>query len=85
MLIDNHGVKTGKTSFHGTTIRMWVPSIRINVFHCARGGMAGIIDADFIESNLYAGITAGLGIFMLLQVRIKSGKSIILVLILVST
>lgn len=32
-----------------------------NLFHCGRGGMAGIIDADFIESNLYAGVTAGLG------------------------
>ena len=31
------------------------------VFHCDRSGMAGIIDADFIEGNLYAGITAGLG------------------------
>lgn len=32
-----------------------------SLFHCGRGGMAGIIDADFIESHLYAGITAGLG------------------------
>lgn len=32
-----------------------------NLFHCDRGGMAGVIDADFIEHNLYAGVTAGLG------------------------
>lgn len=29
MLIDNHGVKIGETSFHGTAIRMRVPSKRI--------------------------------------------------------
>ena len=29
MLIDNHGVKIGETSFHGTAIRMRVPSQRI--------------------------------------------------------
>ena len=30
ILIDNHGVKVGETSFHGTAIRMRVPSKRIN-------------------------------------------------------
>lgn len=30
MLIDNHGIKTGETSFHGTAIRMRVPSKRIS-------------------------------------------------------
>ena len=30
MLIDNHGVKTGKTSFNGTAIRMRVPSKKIS-------------------------------------------------------
>ena len=32
-------------------------------FRCDRDGMTGI---DFIENNLYAGITAGLGFSMLL-------------------
>lgn len=40
---------------------MQVEMVSRRVFRCDRGGMAGIIDADFIEGNLYAGITAGLG------------------------
>ena len=30
LLIDNHGVKAGETSFHGTAIRMRVPSKKIS-------------------------------------------------------
>lgn len=38
-----------------------IEAILRNLFHCDRGGMAGIIDANFIQRNLYAGVTAGLG------------------------
>lgn len=44
---------------HGYATR--IEKILGNLFHCDRGGMAGIIDADFIERHLYAGVTAGLG------------------------
>lgn len=31
------------------------------VFNCERGGFAGVIDADFIETHCYAAITAAMG------------------------
>ena len=44
------------------------------VFHCDRGGLAGLIDADSIEQNWYPSIAAALGYMYAVADSEKRGK-----------
>ena len=71
MLIDNHGIKTGETSFHGTAIRMRVPSKKISSAQSIISTIAsqGEAEAKTIRSAFKTASTPSKGLMAELNIK----------------